>query len=160
MLLYSHLTTVTLEWNTTGLNVNVFKRKKNCYLINIHEPDWKVYNVSLSERSCVQCVCASAVSSGMDGEYEEQNRWDLGRLKKQKDQLLPHLILMMLPPHRLDVLPSSRRRKRALDTNYCFSWVFLQHNSSSVPKLTELPAKTFAFWHLKASLVLLTWRLF
>ncbi|XP_067224644.1 transforming growth factor beta-3 proprotein isoform X1 [Chanodichthys erythropterus] len=58
---------------------------------------------------------------GMDGEYEEQNRWDLGRLKKQKDQLLPHLILMMLPPHRLDVLPSSRRRKRALDTNYCFS---------------------------------------
>ncbi|XP_077094650.1 transforming growth factor beta-3 proprotein [Siphateles boraxobius] len=57
---------------------------------------------------------------GMDGEYEE-NRWDLGRLKKQKEQLLPHLILMMLPPHRLDVLPSSRRRKRALDTNYCFS---------------------------------------
>ncbi|CAM4651567.1 unnamed protein product [Leuciscus chuanchicus] len=58
---------------------------------------------------------------GMDGEYEEQNRWDLGRLKKQKEQLLPHLILMMLPPHRLDVLPTSRRRKRALDTNYCFS---------------------------------------
>ncbi|XP_050989530.1 transforming growth factor beta-3 proprotein [Labeo rohita] len=58
---------------------------------------------------------------GMDGEYEEPNRWDLGRLKKQKEQLLPHLILMMLPPHRLDVLPTSRRRKRALDTNYCFS---------------------------------------
>ncbi|XP_056098779.1 transforming growth factor beta-3 proprotein [Rhinichthys klamathensis goyatoka] len=61
---------------------------------------------------------------GVDGEYDEQNRWDLGRLKKQKEQkeqLLPHLILMMLPPHRLDVLPSSRRRKRALDTNYCFS---------------------------------------
>ncbi|XP_016388564.1 transforming growth factor beta-3 proprotein [Sinocyclocheilus rhinocerous] len=58
---------------------------------------------------------------GMDSEYEEQNRWDLGRLKKQKEQLLPHLILMMLPPHRLDVLPTSRRRKRALDTNYCFS---------------------------------------
>lgn len=57
---------------------------------------------------------------GMDGDYEEQNRWDLGRLRK-KEQLLPHLILMMLPPHRLDVLPSSRRRKRALDTNYCFS---------------------------------------
>ncbi|XP_016341111.1 transforming growth factor beta-3-like [Sinocyclocheilus anshuiensis] len=53
---------------------------------------------------------------GMDSEYE-----DLGRLKKQKEQLLPHLILMMLPPHRLDVLPTSRRRKRALDTNYCFS---------------------------------------
>ncbi|XP_016092875.1 transforming growth factor beta-3 proprotein [Sinocyclocheilus grahami] len=58
---------------------------------------------------------------GMDSEYEEQNRWDLGRLKKQKEQLLPHLILMMLPPHRLDVPPTSRRRKRALDTNYCFS---------------------------------------
>ncbi|XP_059376920.1 transforming growth factor beta-3 proprotein-like [Carassius carassius] len=58
---------------------------------------------------------------GMDSEYEEQNRWDLGRLKKQKEQFLPHLILMMLPPHRLDVLPTSRRRKRALDTNYCFS---------------------------------------
>ncbi|XP_067312364.1 transforming growth factor beta-3 proprotein [Pseudorasbora parva] len=58
---------------------------------------------------------------GMDGEYDEQNRWDLGRLKKQKEQLLPHLILMLLPPHRLDVLPTSRRRKRALDTNYCFS---------------------------------------
>uniref|UniRef100_A0A8C1KFC1 Transforming growth factor beta n=1 Tax=Cyprinus carpio TaxID=7962 RepID=A0A8C1KFC1_CYPCA len=57
---------------------------------------------------------------GMESEYEE-NRWDLGRVKKQKEQLLPHLILMMLPPHRLDVLPTSRRRKRALDTNYCFS---------------------------------------
>ncbi|KAL6477547.1 hypothetical protein MHYP_G00133820 [Metynnis hypsauchen] len=57
---------------------------------------------------------------GMDLEYDE-NRWDLGRLKKQKEQLLPHLILMMLPPHRLDVPPTSRRRKRALDTNYCFS---------------------------------------
>uniref|UniRef100_A0A8C1NVV3 Transforming growth factor beta n=1 Tax=Cyprinus carpio TaxID=7962 RepID=A0A8C1NVV3_CYPCA len=55
-----------------------------------------------------------------DGELLS-NRWDLGRLKKQKEQLLPHLILMMLPPHRLDVLPTSRRRKRALDTNYCFS---------------------------------------
>ncbi|XP_059375454.1 transforming growth factor beta-3 proprotein-like [Carassius carassius] len=58
---------------------------------------------------------------GMESEYEEHNRWDLGRLRRQKEQLLPHLILMMLPPHRLDVLPTSRRRKRALDTNYCFS---------------------------------------
>uniref|UniRef100_A0A3B3RGL3 Transforming growth factor beta n=1 Tax=Paramormyrops kingsleyae TaxID=1676925 RepID=A0A3B3RGL3_9TELE len=33
----------------------------------------------------------------------------------------PHLILMMLPPHRLDSHTSPRRRKRALDTNYCFS---------------------------------------
>ncbi|KAL6105740.1 tgfb3 [Pungitius sinensis] len=41
--------------------------------------------------------------------------------KKQKEQLYPHLILMMLPPHRLDAQFSSRRRKRALDTNYCFN---------------------------------------
>lgn len=53
-------------------------------------------------------------------EYEEQNREDMDHLKR-KEQLHPHLILMMLPPHRLDVLPTSRRRKRALDTNYCFS---------------------------------------
>ncbi|XP_072314128.1 transforming growth factor beta-3 proprotein [Eucyclogobius newberryi] len=41
--------------------------------------------------------------------------------KEQKEQLYPHLILMMLPPHRLDTQSSSRRRKRALDTNYCFN---------------------------------------
>ncbi|XP_037342794.1 transforming growth factor beta-3 proprotein [Pungitius pungitius] len=41
--------------------------------------------------------------------------------RKQKEQLYPHLILMMLPPHRLDAQFSSRRRKRALDTNYCFN---------------------------------------
>ncbi|XP_042157002.1 transforming growth factor beta-3 proprotein isoform X2 [Oncorhynchus tshawytscha] len=65
---------------------------------------------------------------GMEGEYEELGRWDLGRLKKkkkkkkeQKEPYLPHLILMMIPPHRLDSQP--RRRKRALDTNYCFSTV-------------------------------------
>ncbi|MGH0181255.1 UNVERIFIED_CONTAM: hypothetical protein FKN15_006837 [Acipenser sinensis] len=58
---------------------------------------------------------------GMEGEYEEQTRLDLGKLKKQKDQLYPHLILMMLPPHRLDTQSSSHRRKRALDTNYCFT---------------------------------------
>ncbi|XP_071384113.1 transforming growth factor beta-3 proprotein-like [Centroberyx affinis] len=57
---------------------------------------------------------------GVEGEYEEQTRWDLGRLKKQKEQYLPHLILMMIPPHRLDT-QTTRRRKRALDTNYCFS---------------------------------------
>uniref|UniRef100_A0AAV2K8X0 Transforming growth factor beta n=1 Tax=Knipowitschia caucasica TaxID=637954 RepID=A0AAV2K8X0_KNICA len=56
---------------------------------------------------------------GIDGE-DEQSRWDLDYLKRMKDQSLPHLILMMLPPHRLDT-QSSRRRKRALDTNYCFS---------------------------------------
>uniref|UniRef100_W5L4U5 Transforming growth factor beta n=1 Tax=Astyanax mexicanus TaxID=7994 RepID=W5L4U5_ASTMX len=54
-------------------------------------------------------------------ELDDLNRWDMAQLHKQKQQLLPHLILMMLPPHRLDVPPTSRRRKRALDTNYCFS---------------------------------------
>ncbi|XP_034419472.1 transforming growth factor beta-3 proprotein [Cyclopterus lumpus] len=53
---------------------------------------------------------------GMEADYE-----DLSRVKKQKEQLYPHLILMMLPPHRLDAQSSSRRRKRALDTNYCFN---------------------------------------
>ena len=59
---------------------------------------------------------------GVEGDYDE-SRWDLGRLKKQKEQLFPHLNLMMLPPHRIDAQSSSRRRKRALDTNYCFSFV-------------------------------------
>ncbi|KAA8582262.1 transforming growth factor beta-3 proprotein [Etheostoma spectabile] len=53
---------------------------------------------------------------GMEAEYD-----DLSRVKKPKEQLYPHLILMMLPPHRLDAQSSSRRRKRALDTNYCFN---------------------------------------
>ncbi|TNN52955.1 Transforming growth factor beta-3 [Liparis tanakae] len=53
---------------------------------------------------------------GMEADYE-----DLSRAKKQKEQLYPHLILMMLPPHRLEAQSSSRRRKRALDTNYCFN---------------------------------------
>ncbi|XP_029972264.1 transforming growth factor beta-3 proprotein [Salarias fasciatus] len=53
---------------------------------------------------------------GMEADYD-----DLSRAKKQKEQLYPHLILMMLPPHRLDAPSSSRRRKRALDTNYCFN---------------------------------------
>lgn len=58
---------------------------------------------------------------GVEGDYDEQHRLDLSRLKKPKEQLFPHLILMMLPPHRLDAQTSSRRRKRALDTNYCFT---------------------------------------
>lgn len=56
---------------------------------------------------------------GADG-YDEQSHLDLDNLKKKKEQHLPHLILMMIPPHRLDT-QSTRRRKRALDTNYCFS---------------------------------------
>ncbi|CAK6957085.1 transforming growth factor beta-3 proprotein [Scomber scombrus] len=53
---------------------------------------------------------------GMEADYA-----DSSRVKKPKEQLYPHLILMMLPPHRLDAQSSSRRRKRALDTNYCFN---------------------------------------
>ncbi|XP_059212153.1 transforming growth factor beta-3 proprotein-like [Centropristis striata] len=56
---------------------------------------------------------------GVDGD-EEHSRLDMDHLKKKKDPHLPHLILMMIPPHRLDA-QTSRRRKRALDTNYCFS---------------------------------------
>ncbi|XP_072222231.1 transforming growth factor beta-3 proprotein [Leuresthes tenuis] len=48
--------------------------------------------------------------------------WDYGdpSVRNQKE-LYPHLILMMLPPHRLDTHSFSRRRKRAIDTNYCFN---------------------------------------
>ncbi|XP_043118733.1 transforming growth factor beta-3 proprotein isoform X2 [Puntigrus tetrazona] len=77
-------------------------------------PEWVSFDVTETVREWL-------MYREMESEYEEQNRWDFGQPKKQKEQLLPHLILMMLPPHRLDVLPTSRRRKRALDTNYCFS---------------------------------------
>ncbi|XP_048841421.1 transforming growth factor beta-3 proprotein-like [Brienomyrus brachyistius] len=53
---------------------------------------------------------------GVEGDYDEHN--DSKRFKEQNS---PHLILMMLPPHRLDSRSSLRRGKRALDTNYCFS---------------------------------------
>ncbi|KAM7023966.1 transforming growth factor beta-3 proprotein [Acridotheres tristis] len=57
---------------------------------------------------------------GIDSE-DDYGRGDLGRLKKQKDLHNPHLILMMLPPHRLESpVLGSQRKKRALDTNYCF----------------------------------------
>ncbi|XP_053290260.1 transforming growth factor beta-3 proprotein [Pleuronectes platessa] len=46
---------------------------------------------------------------------------DQSRPVRSKEPFNPHLILMMLPPHRLDTQSSSRRRKRALDTNYCFN---------------------------------------
>ncbi|XP_041828520.1 transforming growth factor beta-3 proprotein [Melanotaenia boesemani] len=49
---------------------------------------------------------------GMEADYD---------VKKLKEQQCPHLILMMLPSHRLDAHSFSRRRKRALDTNYCFN---------------------------------------
>ncbi|KAL8169148.1 UNVERIFIED_CONTAM: Transforming growth factor beta-3 proprotein [Gekko kuhli] len=57
---------------------------------------------------------------GIDSE-DSHGRGDLGSLKKQKDLHNPHLILMMLPPHRLgSPAIRSQRKKRALDTNYCF----------------------------------------
>ena len=57
---------------------------------------------------------------GIDSE-NDYGRGDLGRLKKQKDLHNPHLILMMLPPHRLESPTLGGQRKtRALDTNYCF----------------------------------------
>ncbi|XP_043998341.1 transforming growth factor beta-3 proprotein [Gambusia affinis] len=56
---------------------------------------------------------------GMEGDYRDQKKQE--EQKEQKEQPYPHLILMMIPPHRLDVHSSSRRRKRALDTNYCFN---------------------------------------
>ncbi|XP_029819993.1 transforming growth factor beta-3 proprotein [Manacus vitellinus] len=57
---------------------------------------------------------------GIDSE-DDYGRGDLGRLKKQKDLHNPHLILMMLPSHRLESpVLGGQRKKRALDTNYCF----------------------------------------
>ncbi|KAH0620477.1 hypothetical protein JD844_020989 [Phrynosoma platyrhinos] len=57
---------------------------------------------------------------GIDSE-DSHGRGDLGSLKKQKGLHNPHLILMMLPPHRLgSPALKSQRKKRALDTNYCF----------------------------------------
>ncbi|CAI5764282.1 transforming growth factor beta-3 proprotein [Lacerta agilis] len=58
---------------------------------------------------------------GIESEDSHVGRGDLGSLKKQKDLHNPHLILMMLPPHRLgSPALRSQRKKRALDTNYCF----------------------------------------
>ncbi|KAG7254813.1 hypothetical protein CRUP_019390 [Coryphaenoides rupestris] len=60
------------------------------------------------------------MNRGAEGDHEEQRPMDPDRPKRQKEQYLPHLILMMIPPHRLEN-QSQRRRKRALDTTYCFS---------------------------------------
>ncbi|XP_043557425.1 transforming growth factor beta-3 proprotein [Chiloscyllium plagiosum] len=64
---------------------------------------------------------------GID-DYEFSDSGDLGRLTKRKEPKFvhmgptnPHLILMVLPPHRLDSKQQqSHRKKRALDTAYCF----------------------------------------
>lgn len=61
----------------------------------------------------------STPSAGVDSE-DDPGRGDLGRLKKKKEHS-PHLILMMIPPDRLDNPGlGAQRKKRALDTNYCF----------------------------------------
>ncbi|CAL8300150.1 unnamed protein product [Boreogadus saida] len=100
--------------------------------------EWLMYRqTNLGLEISVHCPCHTFSPNGdidekvhellevkfkaMEPEYEEQVRLDMSRLKKQQKELYPHLILMMLPPHRLDAQSSSRRRKRALDTNYCFS---------------------------------------
>ncbi|XP_069771950.1 transforming growth factor beta-3 proprotein isoform X2 [Narcine bancroftii] len=64
------------------------------------------------------------INRGID-DYEYTERGDLGRLQKCKEQRLqrqgptdPHLILMVVPPHRLS--GQQQRKKRALDTTYCF----------------------------------------
>ncbi|XP_059816375.1 transforming growth factor beta-3 proprotein isoform X2 [Hypanus sabinus] len=66
------------------------------------------------------------INRGID-DYEYTERGDQGRLQKRKEQKLlsrgptnPHLILMVLPPHRLDNQQQRQRKKRALDTTYCF----------------------------------------
>ncbi|KAJ8290454.1 hypothetical protein GJAV_G00013070 [Gymnothorax javanicus] len=118
------LTKGTLEWVSFDVTETV--------------REWLMYReTNLGLEISVHCPCHTFNSNGdiienvnevlevrfkgMEGDYDEQYRLDLGRLKKQKEQHFPHLILMMLPPHRLDAQTSSRRRKRALDTNYCFT---------------------------------------
>lgn len=76
--------------------------------------------VSSSTSTPISSLRILFFSKGIDSE-DDYGRGDLGRLKKQKDLHNPHLILMMLPPHRLESPAlGSQRKKRALDTNYCF----------------------------------------
>uniref|UniRef100_A0A1A7X6H6 Transforming growth factor beta n=1 Tax=Iconisemion striatum TaxID=60296 RepID=A0A1A7X6H6_9TELE len=104
-------------------------------------PEWVSFDVTETVREwlinkgsnlgleiSVHCPChgpngdkkTKALEVKFKGVDEEYSRLDLDHLKKNKEQYLPHLILMMIPPHRLET-QSSRRRKRALDTTYCFS---------------------------------------
>uniref|UniRef100_A0A3B4US94 Transforming growth factor beta n=1 Tax=Seriola dumerili TaxID=41447 RepID=A0A3B4US94_SERDU len=104
-------------------------------------PEWVSFDVTETVREwlmnrgtnlgleiSVHCPCHTFNPNGdiIDNENEvlevkfKGGRLDLDHLKKKKEQYLPHLILMMIPPHRLDT-QYTRRRKRALDTNYCFS---------------------------------------
>ncbi|XP_078090683.1 transforming growth factor beta-3 proprotein isoform X2 [Mustelus asterias] len=81
----------------------------------------------------VHCPCHTFHANGVISNEHEvldvkfKERGDLGRLQKRKEKKLlhmgptnPHLILMVLPPNRLDTQQQSHRKKRALDTAYCF----------------------------------------
>uniref|UniRef100_A0A8C2ZS91 Transforming growth factor beta n=1 Tax=Cyclopterus lumpus TaxID=8103 RepID=A0A8C2ZS91_CYCLU len=97
--------------------------------------EWLMYRqTNLGLEISVHCPCHTFRPNGdiienanevLEVKFKGENQYPLrsylSRVKKQKEQLYPHLILMMLPPHRLDAQSSSRRRKRALDTNYCFN---------------------------------------
>ncbi|TNM95501.1 hypothetical protein fugu_016584 [Takifugu bimaculatus] len=94
--------------------------------------EWLMYRqTNLGLEISVHCPCNTFRSNGDIIEHANEvlevrfegvePDYDIGRVRKQKEQLHPHLILMMLPSHRLDAQSSPRRRKRALDTNYCFN---------------------------------------
>lgn len=92
--------------------------------------EWLMYRqTNLGLEISVHCPCHTFRPNGdiienaqevLDVKFKGMEE-DSSHQKEQKEQLYPHLILMMLPPHRLDSQSSSRRRKRALDTNYCFN---------------------------------------
>ncbi|KAJ0063150.1 hypothetical protein NL108_012612, partial [Boleophthalmus pectinirostris] len=92
--------------------------------------EWLMYRqTNLGLEISVHCPCHTFKPNGdiienanevLEVKFKGMDE-DLSHQKEQKEQLYPHLILMMLPPHRLDTQSSSRRRKRALDTNYCFN---------------------------------------
>lgn len=94
--------------------------------------EWLMYRqTNLGLEISVHCPCHTFRPNGdiienanevLEVRFEGvEPEYDIGRVRKQKEQLYPHLILMMLPSHRLDAQSPSRRRKRALDTNYCFN---------------------------------------
>lgn len=86
----------------------------------ILHPDWAVEAARKDTAYLRHEAVALLPFAGVDSE-DDHGRGDLGRLKKQKDHHNPHLILMMIPPHRLDSPgQGGQRKKRALDTNYCF----------------------------------------
>nr|XP_046268254.1 transforming growth factor beta-3 proprotein [Scatophagus argus] len=91
--------------------------------------EWLMYRqTNLGLEISVHCPCHTFRPNGdiienanevLEVKFKGWDYDELSRVKKPKE--LPHLILMMLPSHRLDAQSSSRRRKRALDTNYCFN---------------------------------------